>query len=396
MGIVLIVIWLPVLTYLTFAVLYHAFLAVAYFVVKEKRLNRLPGLYRYMLLIPAHNEQAVIGRMLESVKKANYDSNLFKVMVIADNCTDNTAEIAAEHKIEALIREEPARRGKGFAIEWALRKIDLDDFDAVVIADADNLIDPAFFHGLNEVIAAGGEAIQCNNCLANPEETSFTKIIHLSRTINNELYHHAKHKLGLSAYLMGNGMCFTTRILKKYGWGAGTIAEDYEYYAKLVEHNILIGFAANARLFHQESRGVRHATNQRLRWSSGRFQVARLFGIGLLKKGLREKNFRIVDASFALILPNLSLMVNMTFVTMLLLVLLYPVYPMPFLVYLSTLLLFLEFAYFLAGVYLTKMSIWKFACALAYSPVFLLWKGGIDIIGILGRKIGQWGRAERL
>ena len=349
-----------------------------------------------MLLIPAHNEQAVIATMIESVKKVDYDTDDFEVSVIADNCTDRTAEIALSYDVNVMIRKNDIQKGKGFAIEWALKNFDIEKFDAVVIADADNIIDPNFFNGLNNLISLGHQAIQCNNCLSNPEATAFTQVIHLSRTINNELYHYAKHKLGLSSYLMGNGMCFTTKLLKKFGWSAGTIAEDYEYYAKLVMENELIGFANNSKLYHQESSGIRHATQQRIRWSSGRFYVAKAYGMRLLKKGFKEKKFKIVDASLALLLPNLSMLVNITAAAFVLLTLQDLAYPTTFFKYWIAAMLLLEFIYFTSGIFLTNMSVWKFAVALAYCPLFLVWKGAIDLIGIVGKKLNHWGKAERL
>lgn len=395
MTLLITLIWLPILAYVSFAALYHVFLALAYLALKEKPSPQPPGQYRYILLIPAHNEQTVIGRMLASVEKISYDHRNFTAKVIADNCTDQTAEIVRQLGVDVMVRNDAAKRGKGHAIEWALAQLDLDRFDAVVIADADNIVDPDFFTGLNEVIDRGSNAIQCNNCLANPKATAFTKVIHLSRTVNNLLYHDAKYKLGLSSYLMGNGMCFTTRLLKKIGWTASSIAEDYEYYAKLVMENEMIGFAVNAKLYHQESTGLRHATEQRIRWSSGRFQVAKTYGVALLKKGLAERNFRIVDASFALLLPNLSMMVNLTAAVLLLLILQHIVYPMPYWVAWLSGMLLLEFLYFFSGIFLTRMPVGTFLLALAYCPLFLIWKGGIDVIGVLGRQINRWGRAER-
>jgi cellulose synthase/poly-beta-1,6-N-acetylglucosamine synthase-like glycosyltransferase len=395
MGFILTVIWLPLLIYISFAALYYILLSVSYFVTRDQRPGKSKEPHRYILLIPAHNEQTVIGKMLESVKRIGYDKNLLKISVIADNCIDKTAAIASDLGVDVMVRNDAAKRGKGFAIEWALKRIDLDAYEALVIADADNIVDQAFFRGLNEVIDKGYEVIQCNNCLANPDATPFTTVIHLSRTINNILYHQAKFKLGLSSYLMGNGMCFTTKILKKYGWSVSTIAEDYEYYAKLVMEGELIGFAVSAKLYHQESTGIRHATDQRIRWSSGRFQVAKTLGIGLLLKGLSNKDIRTVDASFALLLPNLSMMVNLTLMAIVLLIIQGFFHPSEYMIYWTVFILFLEFLYFSLGVFLTKIPLWRFVVALAYCPLFLLWKGIIDIIGLTGKKIARWGRAER-
>jgi len=393
---IILLLWIPPLLYLSFSVFYYAFLAVAYFVTKDSKRAAGKGTRRYLVLIPAHNEEAVIGRVLASLSRVDYDRDCFEVCVVADNCTDRTAGIARQHHARVLERKDASRKGKGFAIQWALAQADLDAFDAVVIADADNLIDPGFFRGLDEVLDGGKRAIQCNNCLANSRDTAFTGVIHLSRTINNELYHHVKHRIGLSSYLMGNGMCFTTRLLAEHPWVTGTMAEDYEYYSKLVASGEIVGFAANSRLYHQESRGLRHASGQRLRWSAGRFEVARRYGFKLFIRGLKERSYRIVDASFPLILPNLSLMVNMTAAALVAGFVTHSFVSAPFLVLWLVLLMAMEVAYFASGVYLTGMPVSRFLHAVGFAPLFLVWKGCIDLLGISGRKTGQWGRSGRM
>jgi len=394
----LIVIFLtiPVL-YLTFSVFYCSFLAVSYFMTSEQQTYDVPGTSRrrYIIVVPAHNEEAIIARLLESIRNLDYDPRNFKVYVIADNCTDMTARIARQYGADTLVRSDEARKGKGFAIEWALRMIDPASFDAVVIADADNIIDPGFFRGLDQVMDRGIRAVQCNNCLANSDESFFTRVIHLSRTINNILYHQAKYKLGLFSYLMGNGMCFTTSLLREHPWRTGTMAEDYEYYAVLAGHNEPVGFAVDARLYHQESKGLKAASRQRLRWSSGRFQIARKFGFGLFMQGIGERNFKIIDASFPLLLPNLSLMVNMTAVTLAIAFVIHYFHPVPYVIAWLMMLIALQLAYFISGMYLAKMPVFSFLFALCFAPFFLLWKGCIDILGLSGVTTGQWGRSGR-
>jgi len=393
---VILLLWFLPLVYLTFAVFYHVFLAVAYFLTADRAKVDAPRTRRYLLFIPAHNEEIMIGRILTSLKSVDYLPEKVDVRVIADNCTDRTAEIARSYGVGVLTRGDESKKGKGFAIAWAMKEVDLSVFDAVVIADADNLIDPNFFHGLDEVMDAGFKAVQCNNCLANSNETAFTKVIHLSRTINNELYHHAKYRIGLSSYLMGNGMCFTTGLLGDHPWATGTIAEDYEYYARLASCDVPVGFAANSRLYHQESRDLRQASKQRLRWSSGRFQVAKRYGLTLIKKGLKDRNFRMIDASFPLILPNLSLMVNMTAAALAAAVVVNHFHPLPFVVPWLIVLITLEVAYFASGMFLARMPVFTFLFALGFAPFFLLWKACIDVLGISGRRAGQWGRSTRV
>ncbi len=384
------------LIYLSFSVLYYVSLAAAYFLVKGREISPAGQReHRYLLLVPAYNEEGIIERILMSLRSIDYDRAKFDTCVIADNCTDHTALVARRCGAKVLARYDEAKRGKGFAIEWALKVLDLAPFDAVVIADADNIIDPGFFHGLDEALNAGSNAVQCNNCLANSSETAFTRVIHLSRTINNLLYHEAKYRIGLSSYLMGNGMCFRTSLLERHPWATGTMAEDYEYYAILAGHGEPVGFAVNSRLYHQESKDLQHASRQRLRWSSGRFEVARRFGIRLLAQGLKARDVRIIDASFPLLLPNLSLMVNLSVALFAAALLIHIFHPVPGVIAWLFVLILLELGYFASGMHLARMPVFSFLRALGFAPFFLLWKGCIDILGLSGMRAKQWGRSGR-
>jgi cellulose synthase/poly-beta-1,6-N-acetylglucosamine synthase-like glycosyltransferase len=384
-----------VLAYLTFSVFYTLFLAVVSLFVKREGKAEAGMLRKYLLMIPAHNEERIIDKLILSMKEIDYPEDKMEIIVVADNCEDATAGIATRQGIRVLERVDETGRGKGFAIAWALQKVDLDAFDALVIIDADNYVDPLFLKELNRVVDEGYEAIQCYNNVGNSDTNSFTRLICLSRTINNELYHFPKFKLGLSSFLMGNGMCFGTGFLKKFGWSTHTIAEDYEYYAKIIKAGEVVGYALKAKLFHQESRGIRQATNQRLRWSAGRFQVAYQYGLDLLKKGVKEKSYRIIDASFPLLLPNLSLMVNMTLICLVFSLFIYWAYGISAPAVWVLFLLVLEILYFASGILLTRISLWKIFVSFLYAPLFLAWKACIDVVGIIWRKKRQWVASQR-
>jgi hypothetical protein len=124
--------------------------------------------------------------------------------------------------------------------------------------------------------------------------------------------------------------------------------------------------------------------------------VARRYGFRLFIRGLKERSYRIVDASFPLILPNLSLMVNMTAAALLAGLVTHYFIPVPFVVLWLALLMTMEAAYFASGIYLTGMPVSRFLHAVVFAPLFLVWKGCIDLMGISGRKTGQWGRSGRL
>lgn len=203
------------LVYLGTATLYLLVLAVAFFVLKEPKVSPSAKLNRFAILIPAHNEELLISRLCESLSAINYPQELHEVFVIADNCSDRTAEICKAYPVNVLQRDDPSHLGKGFALAWALEHFELNKFDAVFILDADNVVDPTILYHLNQSINKDEQAIQCNNSVGNRADSWFTQLLFVSRTMSNLLYHHSKYKLGLSSYLMGNGICFTSGLLAK-------------------------------------------------------------------------------------------------------------------------------------------------------------------------------------
>ncbi len=383
------------LAYLAVSTLYLLGLATAYLFVRERAPGPGEPLNRFAILVPAHNEELLIATLCRSLLAVDYPRESFTIYVIADNCSDRTAEICREQGVTVLERHDPQNGGKGQALAWALQRIPLDQVEAVFVVDADNYVDSAILRELNRLLNGGEQAIQCYNAVGNPDDSWFTRLLHVSRTIGNVLYHEAKYRLGLSSYLMGNGLCFNSKLLQRKGWTAFSAGEDWEYYAQLVEDGVKIGFAAKAKVFHQESRSLNQATSQRLRWASGRFHIARTLGLRLLFKGLRERNGLVLDAAFPLIFPNYSLQVNLTLGGLAL------AFALPAsageTVFVTAFLSLLagQFLLFLAGVMIAG-SPWKTFCAALYVPVFLVWKSVIDILCVTGLyRGGKWVRTRR-
>ncbi|BBO67273.1 glycosyl transferase [Desulfosarcina alkanivorans] len=352
-------------------------------------------LNRFAVLVPAHNEELLIGILCQSLLDVDYPRDKYVVHIIADNCSDSTADIAASLCAKVLERTDPADVGKGQALSWALQRIDLDQFDAVLIVDADNYVGNNILTELNRMINSGEQSIQCYNAVGNRADSWFTQLLYVSRTIGNLLYHEAKYRLGLSSYLMGNGLCFRAELLKKKGWTAFSVGEDWEYYAQLVESGVMVAFAAKAKVFHQESKSLNQATSQRLRWSSGRFYVAWTQGLPLLFKGLRKKNWHVVDASLPLLTPNYSLLINLTLVGFFISLLLPTTNLKLFLLIAFFLLIMAQFTLFVTGAFIAGSPI-KTSKAVLYVPFFLVWKAVIDILCITGLYRGKkWVRTKR-
>jgi cellulose synthase/poly-beta-1,6-N-acetylglucosamine synthase-like glycosyltransferase len=378
--------------YLSGYVSYWIVLLVTHLLSPGRRLAPGPLSTRFAVVVPAHNEELLVGRLLDSIRHQDYPPKLFDAIVVADNCTDATAVISRSHDATVLERMDERNRGKGYAIKWALETIDLDRYDAVLIVDADCTISASSLRSLDAMLQ-GWSVIQCYNGVGNPDNSWFTRLLDVSRTVNNRIYSPAKQRLGLSCELTGTGMCFATRILRKHGWDAFTVGEDWEYYAKLIGKGEIVGFDMNARVYHEESSSLRQATSQRMRWSSGRFAVARKYGLGLLSMGLIERNLIKFDAGLSLILPNPSLGMNVTLLCLCGAFLAIPGHRTAFASWFLVLAL-AQLGVFMVGVVYTQNRLSKFL-AIFIAPVFLVWKLGIDALSILGVGRRRWVRTQR-
>ena len=376
-------------------VLYSYALLVANLLIKDDVPQNNAPMTRFCILIPAHNEEMYLDRLLNSCKEQNYPKAMYRCVVVADNCTDRTALIAEQGGATCLVRTNLSNIGKGHTLKWALEQYDLRSIDAVVVIDADSIAAPDLLRELDISIANGERIIQCYNGLANPSESWFTRLMNVSRTIGNEIMQPGKRKLGFTSYLMGNGMCFTVDILSKYGWNAFSVGEDWEYYARLVSEGEFVGFARDARVYHQESYNLKQATTQRIRWSSGRFAIIWKYGFNILGKGLRSGNIKLVDASLPLLLPNPSLGVNITILLVLLSYLkIYLENKGHSFFWCFIILLAGQILIYVIGAFYTKQ---KFTNLFAFllAPVFLIWKMLIDLLSLLGMGRKDWIRTAR-
>jgi cellulose synthase/poly-beta-1,6-N-acetylglucosamine synthase-like glycosyltransferase len=194
---------------------------------------------------------------------------------------------------------------------------------------------------------------------------------------------------------MGVGMCFRTSLLRKIPWTAYTLSEDWEYTARLIGQNIKIDFAARAKVFPQESRSLRQATSQRLRWSKGRFNIVKDLGIKLFVQGIRTKNWIMADASLSLLFPNWSLQINLILLALFMSLVL-PTSPVTSAATIMSLfMLAAQGVILLIGMALAG-DFWRVVKAVLVAPLFLVWKFMIDFVSMTGIYRGKrWVRAER-
>ena len=374
-------------------VLYQVLWGCLYFVVRENPPATTKLCIRFLVLIPAHNEELILQTALHSWSLVNYPKGLITVCVIADNCDDRTAEIARASGSTCLERTDSLNRGKGQALAWALKQVSLDDYDAVVFVDADCTVSPGFLAAMNHRLTSGARVIQGFDGVLNPDDSMMTRLMHITNVMKNLLFSHAKSKLGLSVHLMGTGMCFDRVTLQQVAWKAFSIGEDLEQFANLAAAGVRVEFEPAAVAFAQEASSMRQAYSQRVRWASARMQ---LLGVGarLFVDGIRKMEFRLVDAGLSLLCPNYSMLANITLIGLFLSHITVPEPARTIFAWWFAILVAGQALYFCMGIMVSRLSL-KALCSLGFAPVFLIWKLGVDIIAFLNFRRLLWVRTRR-
>lgn len=247
--------------------------------------TNLGALQRLLFLVPAHNEELLLAGCVRSLRSQEYTHDRRRIVVIADNCTDRTAAVARAEGAECLERRDPEHPSKPHAIAWALTQLPVQAYDAVVIVDADTIVDPGFAGELNAVGPLRSMAVQAYFGLSNPMESPITRMSAVLAAGIHLYAYQLKQRAGLNVPLVGNGMAVGTEVLATHGWQAFSICEDWEMFALLTANQVRIAGAPRARIYAQEAHSLDESATQRQRWTAGR--VAVLFHVGprLLTRG---------------------------------------------------------------------------------------------------------------
>ncbi|WP_406696197.1 glycosyltransferase family 2 protein [Singulisphaera sp. Ch08] len=255
----------------------------------------MPTTARFLILIPAHDEEETIQATVESCRAIEYDQSQFAVCVIADNCSDGTALVAREAGAEVVERVNLVKRSKGYALEYFFERGPLSEYDAVVIVDADTVVDPGILQSFASGLAKGWDWIQCYHTVRNADASWRTRVMTYAFSLFNGVRPMGFEQLGLGAAFNGNGMCFSTSGLARVPWRAYSLAEDLEFSWTLRLAGERIHFEPHVRvLADMLTRGGSAASAQRRRWEVGRTALRRRVlgpllrshNIGPFRKGL--------------------------------------------------------------------------------------------------------------
>lgn len=240
--------------------------------------------HKYAVLIPARNEESVIQNLIESIHKQDYPQELITIFVVADNCTDRTAEVARRCGAICYPRFNDAERTKGFALKYLFEQIQRDygiaSFEGYFIFDADNLLKEDYISRMNDSFDAGEKIITSYRNTKNFSENwiASTYALHWLRSIRWN--HRARSVLHLATNIQGTGFLFANEIVKD-GWKYTSLTEDRALTADCVVQGYEISYNDAAEFYDEQPTSLRVALRQRLRWSKGHLLAFAESGWGL-------------------------------------------------------------------------------------------------------------------
>ena len=264
------------------------------------------GVNRLAIVVPAHNEAAVIHRCLASLSSCLRPNAVeIRTIVIADNCSDGTAEIAAHFGTEVLIRTDPVNMGKGFALQYAFQHLLVGAVDAVLVIDADTVAQPNLLIETVRWLDSGADGVQVRYLVLNPTESARTRMMNLALMAFNVLRPRGRAYWGFSAGISGNGFALKLSTLQAVPYRAESIVEDLEYHLILVRNGRRIAFADSTCVrADMPTRGT-PASTQRARWEGGRLGLT-IRTLPTLIREICRGNYRLIEPVLELLLLPLS------------------------------------------------------------------------------------------
>ncbi len=259
----------------------------------------------FAVLVPAHNEGTSITGTIRSLLDVDYPSDAFDVVVIADNCTDDTASVAEREGARVLTRDVPGLRGKGHALGWCFEQLKGRGYEAFAVVDADSTVSRNLLSQFNTCLQEGAEAIQCNDQVKPQRGSWSSEAIRMGFALYNFVRPSGRSVFGFSSGLRGNGMCFSAGLLQRVPWSAISRAEDLEYSLQLALRGVRVVFAPDATVLATMTRDPKLAESQRARWEGGRLPLIRQFALPLLAAALRRRSLMVLDVLVDLVTPAL-------------------------------------------------------------------------------------------
>jgi cellulose synthase/poly-beta-1,6-N-acetylglucosamine synthase-like glycosyltransferase len=268
----------------------------------------LPGKPRFAVLVPAHNEAMGISATLKSVLPQLTSDD--RLVVVADNCCDETAAVARAFDLTVIERHDLEKRGKGYALDFGLEFLAADPPDVVVVVDADCLVAEGAIAKISQLAATEQRPVQARYLLTPPANASPGSAVSLlAFTVKNLVRPLGLAQLGFPCLLTGTGMAFPWPVIRNASLASSNIVEDMQLSVDLLIAGSPAMFCADAEVTGLLPQQQHAAKSQRTRWEHGHLQTLRTQVPRLLKEWFNQKRFDVLAIALDLCVPPLSLLV---------------------------------------------------------------------------------------
>jgi 1,2-diacylglycerol 3-beta-glucosyltransferase len=345
---------------------------------------------RFTILVPAHDEERMIGDLLQSLRAIDYPTHLVTTWVVADNCSDATATLAASAGARVLERFDTVNRGKGHALDALIEAVEAggESCDAYVFIDADSQVSANLLSSFDRAFQDGAKAMQAHYAIARDGASTGVLVRSAAMLLVNFVRPLGRERLGWSAGIKGTGMAVARPLARDLRWG-GSLAEDAEYHVKLMLRGARVAFVRDALVTAHIPATLAGAREQNRRWEAGRLAAARSFVPALLRASARGNPLPCLDAAADLLVPPLSIVVAWMLATLALSAVVSPAG-----VTLSLWAIGLLAFHVLAGMAVAGASASQFK-ALVLAPVMIAWKIAIYASVLARRGPTRWVRTQR-
>lgn len=268
----------------------------------KKKFPEAKNEHTYGILIAGRNEENVIGQLLESIKKQNYDISKLKIFVCADNCSENdkTAEIARSMGATVYERHDLTKIGKSYALNFLFQNIakDFPDYnpDGFFVFDADNILDKNYIREMNKAFDSGEEIITSYRASKNYDQSIMAMGSSIAFIRECRFVHCSREFFKISTHVSGTGFLFSSKVLKPSdGWHYGCLTEDLEFSCDNLIKGHRVGYCDDAIFYDEQPSTFEQLYKQRLRWQKGTYQCFGAFAGNLFVKIMTSFNFAFYD-----------------------------------------------------------------------------------------------------
>lgn len=260
---------------------------------------------KFVVVIPARNEEKVISSTIESLRKISYPLDLYDLIVVADNCTDKTAFLAKKSGAKVFVRNDLTKRSKAHALKWLFEneKFINSNYDAVCILDADTVLEKDFLLVMDKEISDGHEIIQGRLGSINPYESFTSGFMTVLASVENRLWYLPQATRKRSGFYIGTGACITFDRIKKTGWNINTLVEDAEFSIQSVLMGGFVRYCDNARYYVEQVNDLKQLWKQQRRWRTGQLDCLKRYFKPLIKNVFKDGNKNSISLLILVLIP---------------------------------------------------------------------------------------------